>query len=87
MKLKIKNTYQFYFANKNKCVYMWIFLIELILIPMWCGCRDKGCSNPMCANWSAEQIAATRRQEAFNAAGVRVAPPRRSFYGERLGQG
>ncbi len=36
-------------------------------------CSDKGCSNPLCAGWSAEQIAATRRQEAFNAAHVRSA--------------
>ncbi|ELR14762.1 LmbE family protein [Acanthamoeba castellanii str. Neff] len=35
---------------------------------------DKGCANPLCAGWSSEQIAATRRQEAFNAARVLGVP-------------
>jgi len=31
---------------------------------------DKGCSSPICSNWTSEQIAATRQQEAFSAAKV-----------------
>jgi len=35
---------------------------------------DKGCSNPICQDWSPEQIAYTRQQEAINAAAVLRVP-------------